>query len=126
MKTALVFPGQGSQRVGMGRDLAHEFEAAAQTYREADDVLGFELSKLCFEGPEDELTLTKHTQPAILATSIAVFRVLREQGLTFDVVAGHSLGEWTALVAAGSLQLADRKSVVEGKGEALGGRGWVR
>lgn len=107
MKTALVFPGQGSQRVGMGRDLAATFEAARRTYEEADDVLGWSLSKLCFEGPEDELTLTKHTQPAILTTSIAVLRVLRERGLAFDVVAGHSLGEWTALVAAGALELRD-------------------
>src|SRR5690349_9475134 len=118
MKTALVFPGQGSQRVGMGRDLAHEFEAAAQTYREADDVLGFELSRLCFEGPEDELTLTKHTQPAILTTSIAVFRVLRERGLAFDVVAGHSLGEWTALVAAGAIAFGDAVRLTHLRGRA--------
>lgn len=107
MQTALLFPGQGSQRVGMGRDLAHEFEVARRTYEEADDVLGFALSKLCFEGPDDQLTLTKHTQPAILVTSIAVARVLEGKGLAFDVVAGHSLGEWTALVAAGALSLRD-------------------
>lgn len=107
MKTALLFPGQGSQRVGMGRDLALDFDVARRTYEEADDVLGFALSKLCFEGPEDELTLTKFTQPAILTTSIAVFRALSDRGLTFDVVAGHSLGEWSALVAAGALPLRD-------------------
>jgi [acyl-carrier-protein] S-malonyltransferase len=107
MKTALLFPGQGSQRVGMGRDLALQFDIARRTFEEADDVLGFALSKMCFEGPEDDLTLTKHTQPAILTTSIAVFRVLRECGLAFDVVAGHSLGEWSALVAAEALQLRD-------------------
>ncbi|HEX4420802.1 MAG TPA: ACP S-malonyltransferase [Kofleriaceae bacterium] len=107
MQTALLFPGQGSQRVGMGRDLALEFAIAKQTYDEADAVLGFALSTLCFEGPEAELILTQNTQPAILTTSIAVFRVLRERGLAFDVVAGHSLGEWSALVAAGAISLAD-------------------
>jgi len=107
MDTALLFPGQGSQRVGMGRDLAQRFETARRTYEEADAVLGWSLSKLCFDGPEDDLTLTKHTQPAILTTSIAVFRVLRERGLQFDIVAGHSLGEWTALVAAGAIDLRD-------------------
>src|SRR5689334_21395360 len=109
MKTALLFPGQGSQRVGMGRDLAAKFDIARRTYEEADDVLGFALSKLCFDGPEADLTLTQHTQPAILTTSIAVFRVLEERGIMAPVacVAGHSLGEWTALVAAGALQLRD-------------------
>ena len=91
----------------MGRDLAHEFPVARSTYAEADEVLGFSLSTLCFDGPEDDLVLTKHAQPAILTTSIAVFRVLRERGLPMDVVAGHSLGEWTALVAAGALTLRD-------------------
>jgi [acyl-carrier-protein] S-malonyltransferase len=107
MSTALVFPGQGSQRVGMGRDLAIQFEVARRTYEEADDVLGFALSKLCYEGPEDELALTKHTQPAILTTSIAVLRCLQARGLEFHYVAGHSLGEWSALVAAGAIGLRD-------------------
>lgn len=108
MKTALLFPGQGSQRVGMGRDLAHRFAIARHTYEEADEALGFNISKLCFEGPEDELTLTQHSQPAILTTSMAVLRVLeQDKGLTFDVAAGHSLGEWTALAAAGALRFAD-------------------
>ncbi len=108
MKTALLFPGQGSQRVAMGKELALRFDVAKRVYDEADDALGFSLSKLCFEGPEDDLTLTKHTQPAILTTSIAVLRAMESVGdVKFDYVAGHSLGEWTALVAAGSLTLRD-------------------
>jgi len=116
MQTALLFPGQGSQRVGMGRDLALAYEVARRVYEEADEVLGFALSKLCFDGPEEDLKLTKHTQPAILATSIAVFRVLRDRGLRFDVVAGHSLGEWSALVAAGALELRDAVRLVHLRG----------
>ena len=107
MNTALLFPGQGSQRVGMGRDLAHDFDVARRTFEEADDALGFAISKLCFDGPEYELVLTPNTQPAILTNSVAVLRALEAKGLTFDIVAGHSLGEWSALVAAGAMSLRD-------------------
>jgi [acyl-carrier-protein] S-malonyltransferase len=120
MKTALLFPGQGSQRVGMGRDLALRFPAAKRVYDEADDALGFAISKLCWEGPEDELTLTAHTQPAILTTSIAVLRALESRGpVGFDVVAGHSLGEWSALVAAGALRLGDAVRLTHLRGKAM-------
>lgn len=119
MNTALLFPGQGSQRVGMGRDLARDFEVARRTFEEADDALGFAISKICFDGPEDDLKLTKHTQPAILANSIAVFRALTDKGLRFDVVAGHSLGEWTALVAAGAIPFADAVRLVHLRGQFM-------
>ena len=119
MTTALLFPGQGSQRVGMGRDLAVKFATAKRTYEEADDALGFAISAICWDGPEDALTLTENTQPAILTTSIAVFRVLKERGLSFDVVAGHSLGEWSALVAAGALTLKDAVKLTHLRGQFM-------
>src|SRR5579863_109273 len=106
-KTAFIFPGQGSQYPGMGRELAERFAAARQVFDEADRALGFALSKLCFEGPAEELQLTANTQPAILAVSVAAAAVLRERGVHPDYVAGHSLGEYSALVAAQSLGLAD-------------------
>ncbi len=105
---ACLFPGQGSQRVGMGRDLAAEFAVARRTFEEADARLGMALSRLCFEGPEEALRATENAQPAILTASIAAYRVLEEAAaLEPAAVAGHSLGEWSALVAAGALALGD-------------------
>ena len=104
-KVAFVFPGQGSQKVGMGREVFDSSEAARAVFDEADEALGEALSELCFEGPEDELKLTANTQPAVLTTSIAVLRAL---DAPFDVVAGHSLGEYSAQVAAGTLALRRR------------------
>ncbi len=114
-----LFPGQGSQYVGMGRDLAAEFPLAAQTFAEADAALGFPLSRLCFAGPEEELRLTANTQPAILAHSVAVARVLESRGLKPVRVAGHSLGEYSALVAAGGLEFADALRAVRRRGELM-------
>ena len=120
MSVALLFPGQGSQRVGMGRDLCHQFEIARRTYEEADDALGCRISTICFAGPEDVLTLTENTQPAILTTSIAVFRTMQSLApLPFDAVAGHSLGEWTALVAAGAIEFADAVRLTHLRGQAM-------
>ncbi|HLQ77765.1 MAG TPA: ACP S-malonyltransferase [Terriglobia bacterium] len=119
MKKAFVFPGQGSQHPGMGRELCEKYPAARQAFQEADDALGFSLSKMCFEGSEEQLQLTENTQPAILTTSIAAFRVLEERGCLPDFVAGHSLGEYSALVAARSLTLADAVVLVRGRGKYM-------
>src|SRR5262244_2352548 len=94
--TAFLFPGQGSQAPGMGKDLADRYPVARQTFEEADEALGYKLSQLCFEGPEEQLRLTEITQPAILTASVAAFRVLAEKGLRPGFVAGHSLGEYSA------------------------------
>src|ERR1700751_2627875 len=103
-KVAFVFPGQASQYPGMGRELAEKYAAARAVFEEADQALGFSISKMCFEGTEEELKQTANTQPAILTCSVAVFRVAAEQGLLPDLVEGHSLGEYLALVAAGLLE----------------------
>jgi len=115
-KVAFVFPGQASQYSGMGKDLAGKYPAAKAVFDEADRALGFSISKLCFEGTEEDLKLTANTQPAILTCSVAVYRVLEEKGLTPDFVAGHSLGEYSALVAAGALKFAEAVQLVRKRG----------
>ncbi|HEX5773129.1 MAG TPA: ACP S-malonyltransferase [Geomobilimonas sp.] len=114
---AFIFPGQGSQYAGMGKNLADNFPLARHTFAEADDALGAKLSTLCFEGPEEELKLTTNTQPAILATSVAALRVLKaETGHTAVYLAGHSLGEYSALVASGAMEFGDALRTVRSRG----------
>jgi len=118
-KTAFLFPGQGSQSVGMGRDLAQNFPIARQTFEEANEVLGFDLAELCFNGPEEQLRLTEFTQPAIFTVSVAALRVLTEAGVTPDFLAGHSLGEYSANVAAGAIEFAAAASTVRRRGQLM-------
>jgi [acyl-carrier-protein] S-malonyltransferase len=115
-----LFPGQGAQQVGMGRDLAEAFPVARRVFEEADERLGMALSRLCFEGPEETLRLTEHAQPAILAASVAAYCVLEEtSGIVPRALAGHSLGEWSALVAAGALALGDAVAGVRERGRLM-------
>ena len=116
---AFIFPGQGSQRVGMGKALAETYPEARAVFDEADAALGDSLSRLCFEGPEDQLTLTENTQPAILTVSVAAYRVLAARGLTPSFVAGHSLGEYSANVAAGTMTFADAVRIVRRRGRYM-------
>jgi [acyl-carrier-protein] S-malonyltransferase len=118
-KLAFLFPGQGSQYPGMGKQLADQFPAARAVFEQADNALGFALSNLCFEGAEEELRQTANQQPALLTVSVAALRVLEEQGILPAIVAGHSLGEYAALVAAGSLQFVDAVRLVRKRGQYM-------
>src|SRR3954470_5766219 len=117
--TAFLFPGQGSQAVGMGKDLFERFPVARRTFEEADQSLGKKLSQLCFEGPEEELRLTENTQPAILAVSVAAWRVLEEKGIKPGFAAGHSLGEYSAHIAAETISFADAVTTVRNRGKYM-------
>jgi [acyl-carrier-protein] S-malonyltransferase len=119
MKKAFLFPGQGSQKVGMVHDLYEKYDSVKNLVHEADDTLGFSISEMMFEGPDTELMQTEFTQPAILTASVAVWQVLKEQGIEPDIAAGHSLGEYSALVAAGALSFADAVNTVHLRGRFM-------
>jgi [acyl-carrier-protein] S-malonyltransferase len=119
LQIAFLFPGQGSQAVGMGKELAEKYPVARLTFEEADSALGYKLSQLCFEGPEEKLRMTEITQPAILTASVAALRVLRENGVSPSFVAGHSLGEYSAHVAAGTVDFSDAVRTVRNRGKYM-------
>ena len=118
-KIALIFPGQGAQFVGMGKDFYDNFDAAKKLFDEADDALGYSIKKMCFEGSEDDLKLTANTQPAILIVSVIAAELLKAEGITAEVAGGHSLGEYSALVAAGSLKFRDAVILVHKRGQFM-------
>lgn len=118
-KTAFIFPGQGAQAVGMGKDFYDNFDAARKLFDEADDALGYSIKKMCFEGSEDDLKLTANTQPAILVVSVIVGELLKAEGITAQIGGGHSLGEYSALVTAGSLKFRDAVILVHKRGQFM-------
>lgn len=119
MKRAFIFPGQGAQAVGMGKDFYDNFDAAKKLFDEADDALGYSIKKMCFEGSEDDLKLTANTQPAILVVSVIVSEILKSEGVTADIAGGHSLGEYSALVSAGTLKFSDAVVLVHKRGKFM-------
>lgn len=119
MKTAFLFPGQGSQKVGMMQDLAAQYESVRNRFEEADEALGWKLSELIFEGPAEKLQQTQYTQPAILTASVAAYDLLAQAGITAEYLAGHSLGEYSALVAAGSISFVDAVRTVHARGKFM-------
>ena len=119
MKKAFIFPGQGAQSVGMGKDFYENFDVAKKLFEEADDALGYSIKKMCFEGSEDDLKLTANTQPAILVVSVIVDEILKSEGITADISGGHSLGEYSALVSAGTMKFSDAVVLVHKRGQFM-------
>lgn len=118
-KAAFLFPGQGSQYVGMGKEFTREFPISMDVFEEANDILGFNIKKLCFDGPEDELVKTENAQPSILTTSIAILRILEQECIECDITAGLSLGEYTSLVCTGALKFDDALKLVKNRGKYM-------